>query len=555
MERSLATPPFPYVRQRKLEMARNPMPTGGLNFQTSTMMMGPDDCYVLENLVPRGNGLEVRKGWRYWVPQANKFAGEVRTIMSFMAQDSVDSKIFAGVGEGGGKIYDITNVGAVPTLAYTPIGPGLTPGEYYWTNFVNAFQSVLCVVAAGSGYFTYDKANGWREIVVGSGSDGLSVKFPVGDISTTRDLAFCWFWKNRLWFIKTRTATCYYLPVGQVTGQLSAFDFGPQLVRGGALSFGCNWTYDSGQGIDDSLVLVSNNGDVLLYKGTDPALATTFALAGVWFVGRVPAGRRGYCQYGGDVLMTTEYGIVKLSDLISGKLHTSDIVGSIANKINPLLSRAISDTMGQTYWFLIPYPADELLLVGSPFRSPGAGILQQYLMNSMNNSWASAAGLDPLCAGRHQGNMIAGKSDGSVVQLFFGSKDGDTPGGIGAGNDITGRMVGAFGDYGCPNNNKRMLRTKIYGLADGLPALVARFMPEYKFNEILNVYSAIPIANPSWDLGIWDNATWSSGSVTFRRWFGTSAFGKKLALQLSIIGAGSTLLTDFETAFEIGIGL
>jgi hypothetical protein len=547
MDRSLQTPPFPFTRQRKLEMARNPMPTGGLNFQATPMAMGPDDCYICENLIPRGNGLEIRKGWKYWVPQANKFAGPVRTILTFMAQDTVDSRLFAGVGEGGGKIYNITDGNSAPVLALTPTNPGLTPGEYYWTNFVNAFQSVLCVVAAGSGYFTYDKTNGWREIVVGTGADGLSIKFPAGDLSTTRDLAFCWFWKNRLWFIKTRTAQCYYLPVGQTTGVLSMFDFGPQLIRGGPLAFGCNWTYDSGQGIDDSLVLVSANGDVLLYKGTDPAVATTFALAGVWFIGRVPVGRRGYCQYGGDVLMATEYGIVRLSDLISGKLHTADIVGSIAQKVNPLISKAVSDTISQNYWFLLPYPADELLFVGSPYNAPTTGINQTFIMNSMNNAWSTASDLNLLCGARYQGNFIAGKADGSVIWMFFGSKD-DT-------NDITGRMVGAFADYGSPNNNKRMLRTKIYGLADGSPALVARFMPEYRYNELLNVYSAVPVGAAPWDLALWDNALWSSGSVTFHRWFGTSSFGKKLALQLSIIGSGSTLLTDFESAFEIGIGL
>jgi hypothetical protein len=555
MDRSLPTPTFPFTRQRRLEMGRNPMPTGGLNFQATPMQMGPDDCYVCENLIPRGNGLEIRKGWRYWVPQANKFAGEVRTIMSFMAQDSVDSKLFAGVGEGGGKIYDITTIGVAPTVVLTPTSPALTAGEFYWTNFVNAFQSILCVVAAGSGYFTYDKTNGWKEILVGSGADGNTVKFPAGDISTTRDLAFCWMWKNRLWFIKTRTAQCYYLPVGQSTGVLSMFDFGPQLIRGGPLAFASNWTYDSGQGIDDSLVLVSANGDVLLYKGTDPATATTFALSGVWFIGRVPAGRRGYCQYGGDVLMTTEYGVVRLSDLISGKLHTAEIIGSIATKVNPLIARAVTDTVMQTYWFLLPVPAEELVLLGTPYRSPGTGILQQFLMNSMSSAWASAAGLDPLCAARHSGNVVAGKADGSVVQLFFGSKDGDTTAGVGAGNDIVGRLVGAFSDYGTPNNNKRMLRTKIYGLADGNPSLVARFMPEYRFNELLNVYSALPIANSTWDLALWDNVLWSSGSVSFHKWLGTSAFGKKLALQLSVIGTGSTLLTDFEAAFEIGIGL
>jgi hypothetical protein len=246
---------------------------------------------------------------------------------------------------------------------------------------------------------------------------------------------------------------------------------------------------------------------------------------------------------------------VRISDLISGKLHTAQIVGSIAQKINPLLSKAVSDTMSQTYWYMTPYAADELVFVGSPYFNPVNGTAQDFLMNSMNESWGTVSGMNPTCAGLFQGQLIAGNPDGSVIQMFNGFKDGDTPTNLGEGSDVVGRLVGSFLDYGTPNNNKRMLRVKIYGIADGLPAFVAKFLESYQYDSFLGVYTAIPIANASWDIAKWDELIWATGPTTFRKWYGTAATDKKVALQIAVVGAGATLLTDFESAYELGIGL
>ncbi|MFI5223346.1 MAG: hypothetical protein ACHQX3_03730, partial [Nitrospirales bacterium] len=42
------------------------MPNGGLNFVDGPLEFPPKDAYMLDNLVPRSFGLEIRKGWRYW---------------------------------------------------------------------------------------------------------------------------------------------------------------------------------------------------------------------------------------------------------------------------------------------------------------------------------------------------------------------------------------------------------------------------------------------------------------------------------------------------------
>jgi hypothetical protein len=536
----------------KVVQERFALPTGGLNFQANTMTMGPDDAYVLDNLIARTQGLELRKGWQYWVPQASSFTVPVRTIMPFIAQSSADSKLFAGVADN--KVYDITALDTIPVLSLTPSTPADISGEWYFTNYVAAYATNLCMVAAGAGYYRYNKATGWKEILIGNGTDGNSVTFPVGDTTTTKDFAFCWVFKNRLWFIRKQSAVCYFLPTGQTAGVLAMWDFGPQLIHGGSLAWAANWTYDSGQGIDDSLILASDSGDVLIYQGTDPVNATTFSLKGVWFIGRLPAGRRGFGQYGGDVFAVTEYGVTRISDLVAGKTHTTEMMGTIGQKINPFLAQAVSGTIGQTYWYITPYPTEELIFVGSP-NITADGDLQSYSMNSLNGSWNTISKITPLCAATFYGKMIAGNRDGSVIQCFVGYKDGDTPGGSGAGSDITGRMIGSFLEYGSPVANKRMLRVRLYGLADGRPIWAAKFLAEYDIYSVLNVYGLVPVSSYVWDVARWDQALWQAGKTTFKQWYGTSCFGKKVALQLAISGTGATLATDYEAAFESGLGL
>jgi hypothetical protein len=188
-------------------------------------------------------------------------------------------------------------------------------------------------------------------------------------------------------------------------------------------------------------------------------------------------------------------------------------------------------------------------------------------MNSLNGSWGVMTGIDPLCAANYYGQMVCGRQepklnadgsigyDGTIIVAFTGYLDGGFSGGSSIGKNIQGKLLGAFLDYGDPSANKRMLRVKLYGIADGTPIWIAKFIDEYDMDQQLNVYGLAPAGGSTWDVAIWDKATWGAGRATFRGWYGTSCFGKKIALQLAISGTGHTLVTDYEAVFESGMGL
>ena len=541
--------------QPTLEFARNPMPVGGLNFVDNVMALTPEFAYVLDNFVARPFGCEVRKGWRYWMAAGNTFAGPIRTIMTFNARTSANSKLFACPAITDSPIYDISITNTAPVVSLTPTTPPTVLGEYYHTNYVTPGGAFLAVVAAGMGYASYS-TTGWVQYTIGDGIVANTIKFPANDTTTLQQLCFVWSWKNRLWFLKKDSTVAYYLPIGQLYGELKAFDFGAQLDHGGALAYGTNWTYDGGDGMDDGLVIVTTEGEILVYQGTDPSSIETFAMKGVWYAGRPPYGRRGYHTHGGDLLIITEYGIIRMTDLVSGKLHTSDLsYNGLGGRINPRLARFVSETINSQYWFILPYPTEELLVVGSPYIDVDRSIRITYVMNSLGNGWSTFSKLDMLDAQMWEGRMVFGMRDGNVGQGFDNYRDGDSADGATLGDNILGSLQTNFNDYGSPNFNKTVRRAKVYGVVANQPSIYLTFQPEYNFT--LSQLPGVPIADARalWDVSLWDAAFWATASATLGKWFGTAAFGKKMSLQLVTQVNSACLLTDYETCFTKGYGL
>jgi hypothetical protein len=266
-------------------------------------------------------------------------------------------------------------------------------------------------------------------------------------------------------------------------------------------------------------------------------------------------GRRGFCNHGGNTLLLSEYGLVAISDLVAGKLHSTQLKDSFGYKINDSLSRFISDSINVKYWYLAVFPVEELLILGSPLFDETRGIRQSFCMDSLSNAWFTISEMDVYCADVFQGKFIYGTRNGNVVQGFTGYRDGVSADGTDLGTETTGRMQGKFNGYNANTLNKRMLRIKLYGIADGKPNVAVQYKAEYDLKTLLSVDSPALIVQNTWDSGLWDVSSWDVGATSFHRWIGVTGFGKMLSLQLAIRGSGRTLLTDFEALFETGLNL
>src|SRR5262249_13609023 len=113
---------------------------------------------------------------------------------------------------------------------------------------------------------------------------------------------------------------------------------------GGNLVAGTSWTQDAGDGPDDLLALVTTEGQLAIYAGTDPSSASSWSLIGVWYVGR-PMGRRCFFPFGADVGLITENGVFALSILL--RSGTVNFDKALSRKIQPTFT-AIAQAVGTT---------------------------------------------------------------------------------------------------------------------------------------------------------------------------------------------------------------
>jgi hypothetical protein len=512
----------------------------------------------------------------------------VATLMSFTNPGSSQTKLFACTADPNSVVYDISTPNtALPALPY-PVPPSTSPfppaspisrmqagtgaqvpGEWSWVNYTTSGGSYLAAVLFGKGYYLYNDQTGWMQVPtnMGPGAPGareVQFEYPTGTFHQASTMLFTFSWKGRLWFLQGGTGLAFFLPLNALYGKASSaggasdggvLDLGQFLVHGGGLAYAINWTYDSGAGLDDGLVFVGNGGDMAIYQGTDPKTAATFSLKGTWFVGRIPPGRRSFCDYGGDILIVTEYGVNSVSDFVSGRLVNLQGQSSVAEKFNPTIARRVSEFINERYWQLVPYPTEEVVVLVAPVRASDTQERVSIVMSHFGKAWTSITGMEPYTAVVHQGQFIFSTREGKVYQGFYGYEDGSSYDGTIAGNEVVGQFQTGFYDYGSPNANKRVQRVRLLGRADGLPAYVLAMEPEYAIGELPNVGAPALNANALWDVAIWDSATWQARSGYWAKWFGVACFGKRLSLLAAVRGTGYTLVTDYEVTYEEGIGL
>jgi hypothetical protein len=522
-----------------------PAPLKGLTTRYALSNQDPNTALILRNVMCRRYGIELRRGYRRWV---SNIPGEVRSLMSYLPPRGSGSllvpKLWAACDNG--SLYDASSqlpAATVPAAAATMAGQ-VNPGVWSWTNFSAGGANFLVACAAGAGVWTYDAAGGWINRTANiTGAAAINFDFVM-------------VWKHRLWFIELNSNIAHYLPVLQVQGVASPFDFGPLLVFGGDVSAMASWTLDAGDGVDDKLVVVGRGGDVLVYEGTDPA--TDFRIAGRWAVGRIPVGRRFMSKYGGDLAIISPNGIERMSQLTSarglnvpaGELGgTEDWVRYMEN-----IARDVRQSYSSAFWQLVHVPGEQCAIVVTPHNIPQDAL--QYVYGTLSGGWSEFTRTPMLVLEPHDGEMYFGTKDGKVMQMFFGSSDDSLPDGT-VGTPIIAQVQTSFiAMSGDEFHTKRPLMAMPMFVAPTAPSVKAQINTDWSFQPV----PGAPIYNPSalalWDAAKWDNAMWAGAGNFFNAWVGAEGLGTHCSLRMDYTGESpGTIFTTWKLLAEIGRGV
>lgn len=487
-------------------------PTGGWNARDALGDMPPEDAVTLENWFPSTTSVNLRNGYSVW---ASGFGGQVETVMGYNGAST--QKLF-GI-TAGGSIFDATAGGTVGAADVT----GLTNGRWQYVNIATPGGNFLWLCNGSDAPLTFDGTTWANPAITGV---------------TAANLIHVNLHKNRLWAIEKNTLKAWYLPVQSIAGAMNALDLSSFCVRGGSLMAMATWTVDAGYGVDDLAVFITTQGEILVYRGTDPSSATTWSLVGVWWIGS-PVGRRCFVKYSGDVLILCQDGVLPLS----GALQSSRVQPQVAlsYKILYALSQAITSYGSIFGWQILPFPGQNMIFVNVPVQA-GAN-QQQYVMNTITKNWCNFSAWNANCWELYQDEPYFG-SNGYIGKAWDGMTD--------AGSAINGNALQAFNYFSNPQQLKRWTMMRPVFQVSGTPSLYANVNVDFDTSDTTAQLAFSPVASAFWDSAIWDQSNWV-GTTVLKNWQGANGIGYCAAPRLKVSAAGFDIKwVSTDMVFETG---
>lgn len=477
-----------------------PVPLAGWDAISPLAIMDPKNAPILDNWVPRPGWVETRGGYINWCQISS---GPVETLMAYRPQNLTQT-LFAAVGT---EIWDVTNKSA-PVLS---LG-SLANSRWQYINFTPAGGSNYIYLVNGS-----DTARAWNGTV-------WSIPIITGVASST--FININSFKRRIWFIQEQTTLAWYLPTDAISGAATSLDLGSLMNKGGALLAMATWTLDGGNGPDDQACFITTQGQVIIYKGTDPSNANAWALVGEFDLS-VPLTPRCIVKLGSDVGIITLSGLIPLSQALPFN-PASDRSVAFTKQIQNAMSNAASAGINLFGWQAISFDQQNLLIMNVPIAENVEQ--QQYVMNqlSLPGPWCRFTGWNANCFESLNNNaLFFGGNNGDVNLAYTGGADLDQP--------IACDMQCAFNYFDAPGRLKDMSMIRPMIVSDG--QVVPTLSIDVDFGETL---SAAPTTSftPTgalWDVAIWDVDAWATSiPVTITNWQGASGLGTALAVRMKV---------------------
>lgn len=473
-----------------------PPPVGGWDTENALADMPVKNAVVLDNWFPGTDKITLRRGYSKF---ATGLGAAVETLMEY-APPSGSAKLFAAAG---GGIYDATVSGAVSA----PDVAGL--GNDRW-------QHVQIGTDGGQFLFAVNGQDTPR-LYNGTAWNSTSITGP-----TANNLVWCNLHQRRLWFGEKDSLVAYYLPVNSISGAASYFSLAAQARLGGSIVAMGTWTRDGGDGTDDVAVFLTSEGEAIVYQGIDPSLADSWALVGVFRIGR-PIGRRCIIKAGADLVMVTQDGFVTAASILSMDRSQTQKV-ALSTQINKAVNDAQRTFSSLFGWQPIIYPRAAMMIFNIP---QGSGKYHQYVFNTITGAPCRFTGINALCWGMKGENIFFGAADGTVYKF-------DTDGGD-DGQMINGDALQAFSYFGSPGVKKAFKLVEPLFESNGNPNAAIDLNTDFTVTRLAGVpRPSAATDSAKWGKARWGKSKWGSAGQIYRGWRGVRGTGRSASLRVRV---------------------
>lgn len=465
-------------------MTAVPAPTLGWNKRDNIANMEPLDAVILDNWFPTPSDVMLRKGFDDHV---TGITGQVESLMPYQTPAGTNTLF----GAAGTSFYNVTSAGAVGAAVVS----GLTNARWQHTNYTNSSgTSYLCCFNGVDSPRYWDNSS-WITIT------GVSTPAITGVTPSTLDNP--WQHMRRMWLIQTGTLKAWYLPVDAVGGAAAALDLSGVARKGGYLIAGGTWTLDAGNGVDDYWVAVTSEGEVIVYRGTDPSSANTWSLVGRWEMG-IPLGKRCLTKYGGDLLYTASDGVWPLSKaLISDRINPKV---AFTDRITQAMNDAATLYSSNFGWQVMFFQEGTQVILNVPVS---AGQQEQYVMNSISGAWCRFTGIPSNCWAMLNGTAYFG-GNGKVYTYWTNLSDD--------GSDIQGDCQTAFNYFKNLSQQKRWTMAQPILQSNGTPDIFLGLNVDFDTNDPTATLTFTPTAYGTWDTAVWDTGVWGGALSVLKNW-------------------------------------
>jgi len=554
-------------------------PIGGWNNRDSLAEMPPLDAVSLVNFWPTPTDVQLRKGWTKY---STGITGQVDTLINYPTSTGEGYKLFAFAGT---QIWDATSStatvvftglsnakwqyvnistaggdfviacnGVDPTLIYdgtswafmattqtaqtistiTHVGTTATvttasPHNLITGNRISIsgatpsdYNGTYVITKTGASTFTYVMSTtpASNATVVGS--------YTITGITGVNSNTFVNvnLFKNRLYFCQNNSLKFWYLDVEAISGPATDFDLGAFYRNGGYLQAMGTWTLDAGYGVDDFAVFVSSMGEILVYQGFDPSDPNNWAMKGLWQMGQTFT-RRCFFKWGGDLLLLTQDGLLPLTSALQSDRLDPRI--NLTDKIYYAVSLACSAYANNFGW-QINYLAEANMLILSIPTNDG---MEQYVMNTINKSWARFTGIEAYCFTVSGDQDMHFGGNGYVGLYFTGYSDNNA--------NITATAQQAYNYFDSRGQLKRFTLVRpIFQTDRGLPTVLCGISTDFDTVPLTNqlAFNPATVNSGIWDSAKWDQKNWGGGLVTTKYWQGVTGTGFAASINLNVASQG-----------------
>lgn len=336
----------------------------------------------------------------------------------------------------------------------------------------------------------------------------------------TYDFSQVWAFKNRLWFIEKNSVSAWYLATNAVAGTATEFPLRGVFNKGGNLVLGANWSIDSGEGIDDVIVFVTDRGEAAVYVGTNPA--SDFALRGVYEVGK-PLNKHTALKAGGDLLLGCEEGIFPFSQFLNSDLaaaRSKAITFPIDDAwIEAVAGRSSVNPLSMRLW-----SSNNMLVVGTPSLLDSKNVV--FAANARTGAWCRFTGWDIRCQTIYNDELYFGTSAGTVMKADTGGTD--------AGAEYVGVWVPKFQE-GDPTQKVAHL-ARFRGKAQVTYEIGLAAFSDYQVSSFTVPVNTTGNTDNVWGTGLWGTMTWGGVGQKIHQseWQSVAAFGTAIAPALRV---------------------